>query len=162
MLFAIAFLIIIGIHLFSLALKKSNTGVTNINPRTNSNLMSATPLNAVPLSSAEHINRKLLNFKYCLYYFYDNMINIKDFGSNSIKIDKKTNRGIGIYYIGYMAIRDSNYIKINSVNPLYLIIGEIDGYIEEKNGNEYLVFASIDENKEILKNTQNFGIKLSI
>ena len=73
--------------MFSLALKKSNTGVTNINPRTNSNLMSATPLNAVPLSSAEHVNRKLLNFKYCLYYFYDNMINIKDFGSNSIKID---------------------------------------------------------------------------
>ena len=35
-------------------------------------------------------------------------------------------------------MKDFDYVKINSVNPLYLIIGEADGYIEEKNGNEYL------------------------
>ena len=28
--------------------------------------------------------------------------------------------------------------KINSVNPLYLVIYEIDGFIEEKRGNKYL------------------------
>ena len=37
-----------------------------------------------------------------------------------------------------------------------LIIGEIDGHIEcntveEKNGSNYLVFDSTDENKEVLK-----------
>ena len=30
----------------------------------------------------------------------------------------------------------SDYGNINSANPLYLIIGERDGYIEENNGNE--------------------------
>ena len=58
------------------------------------------------------------------------------------------------------SIGDHN--SINSVNPLYLIIDEVDGYIEEKNGNKYLAFASTDSNKKISKSTQNFGIKLSI
>ena len=33
---------------------------------------------------------------------------------------------------------------------MYLIIGEVDGFIEEKNGSKYLVFDSTDENKEVL------------
>ena len=41
-------------------------------------------------------------------------------------------------------MKDSDYIKVNSVNPLYLIIGEVDRYIEEKNENKYLNFASTD------------------
>ena len=45
----------------------------------------------------------------------------------------------------------SDYESINSVNPLYLIVGKSDGYIEEKNGNKYLFFASTDNNKEELK-----------
>ena len=39
---------------------------------------------------------------------------------------------------------------INSVNPLYVIIGEADGCIEENNGNKYLIFASTGRNKELL------------
>ena len=35
---------------------------------------------------------------------------------------------------------------------MYLIIGQLDGYIKENNGNKYLVFDSTDENKEVLKN----------
>ena len=42
-------------------------------------------------------------------------------------------------------------MNINSVNPLYLGITRVKGYIEEKNSNKYLVFDSIDENKELLK-----------
>ena len=34
-----------------------------------------------------------------------------------------------------------DYESIYSVNPLYFIIGEVDGYIEEKNGDKYLEFA---------------------
>ena len=34
---------------------------------------------------------------------------------------------------------------------MYLIIGKVDGLIEEKNGSKYLVFDSTDENKEVLK-----------
>ena len=44
----------------------------------------------------------------------------------------------------------SDYEKINSINPLHLIVGEVDGYIEESNGNRYLTFPSTDKNKEVL------------
>ena len=33
---------------------------------------------------------------------------------------------------------------------MHLIIGEADGYIEEKDGDKYLIFASTDKNKEVL------------
>ena len=50
--------------------------------------------------------------------------------------------------------------KIYSVNPLYLLINHASGYIEEENGNKYLIFDSTDENKELLKNTMMFGMEL--
>ena len=90
------------------------------------------------------------------------MINIKDIDSNLQKIDKMSYKNIDIYYIGYITMQDYDYVKINSVNPLHLIIGEIDGFIEEKNENKYLTLVSTDKNKEVLINTQNFGIKLKI
>ena len=46
-------------------------------------------------------------------------------------------------------MKDSKYFNIDSVNPLYLTIGEVDSSIEEKNGNKYIVFASTDKNKEV-------------
>ena len=79
------------------------------------------------------------------------MINIKDFDPNLLKIDKKSYKNIDIYYIDYITVKDSDYVKINSVNPLYLIISEADGYIKEKNGSKYLVFDSANENNEVLK-----------
>ena len=42
------------------------------------------------------------------------------------------------------------------MNPLYLRIDYARGYIEEKSGNKYLVFDSVDENKKVLK--KYFGI----
>ena len=50
------------------------------------------------------------------------MINIKDFDPNQLKIDKKSYKNICIYYIGYITMKNSDYVKINSVNPLYLLI----------------------------------------
>ena len=44
-----------------------------------------------------------------------------------------------------------DYESIYSVNPLYLRINHANGYIEEQNGSKYLIFASVDENKEVLK-----------
>ena len=46
----------------------------------------------------------------------------------------------------------SDCMNINSVNPLYLGITCVNGYIEEKDINKYLVFDSTDENKELLEN----------
>ena len=48
-------------------------------------------------------------------------------------------------------MKDSDYLKIKSVNPLYLIISEVDGYVKENNGSKYLIFNSTDKNKEVLK-----------
>ena len=41
---------------------------------------------------------------------------------------------LGIYYIGYVTKKPE--YKINSVNPLYLLINRIDGFIEEKEGDK--------------------------
>ena len=61
------------------------------------------------------------------------MINIKNFDPNLLKIDKKSYKNIDIYYTGFIIMKDSDYVKFNSANPLYLIIGEVDGYIEDGN-----------------------------
>ena len=78
------------------------------------------------------------------------MVNIKKCYPNLLKIDKKSYKNIDIYYMGYIAMKDSDYLKINNVNPLYFIIGEVDGYFEEINGNKNLTLVSTDKNKEIL------------
>ena len=48
-------------------------------------------------------------------------------------------------------IKDSKYIKINSVNPLYLILNKVNGYFEEINGNKYLTLVPTNESKEKIK-----------
>ena len=65
------------------------------------------------------------------------MIYIEDFDSNLLKLDKKSHKSIDIYYIVYIAVKDSDYVKINSLNPLYLFTDNVEGYIEEKNRNKY-------------------------
>ena len=96
-------------------------------------------------------NIKEINIKNPTYCFFD-YINIEDFDPNLIKIDKKWYKNIDVYYIGYITMKDSDYVKIKSENPLYLIIGKVIGHIEEENESKYLVFDSTDENKKVLKN----------
>ena len=50
--------------------------------------------------------------------------------------------------------------NINSVNSLYLLVDEIDGFIEEKEGGKYLNIALTDSNNEVLKYIQSFGAEL--
>ena len=76
-----------------------------------------------------------LNIKNQTYYFYNDMINIKNFHSNLLKIDKKPYKDIDIYYIGYITIKKfGDCENIHSVNPLYLVIHSAIGYFKEKNG----------------------------
>ena len=97
-------------------------------------------------------NIKQINVKSRTYYFLNDMINIKDFDSSQLKIDKISYKSIGIFYIGYITMKSiSNDDNINSVNPLYLIIAEVEGYFEENNGNKYLTFASTDKNRKVLE-----------
>ena len=95
---------------------------------------------------------KQTDIKNRTYYFYNDIIDLKHFDARLLKIDKKHYKGIDIYYIGYIKIKKVDDCKnIYSVNPLYLLIDHASGYIEEKNGNKYLIFDSVDENKEVLK-----------
>ena len=104
---------------------------------------------------------KQIKIKNRTYYFYSKIINLKNFDSILLKIDKKSYKNIVIYYNGYITIKKiGDCENIHSVNPLYLLINHASGYIEEKNGNKYLIFDSVDENKEVLKNTQMFGMEL--
>ena len=90
------------------------------------------------------------------------MINIKILDPNKIKIDKKSYKNVFTYYIGYVTVKDLRYVKINSVNPLYLIINIINGYIDEGNGNEYLTLVPSDESKDTLKSMKNYRPKSEI
>ena len=93
------------------------------------------------------------------------MINIQDFNSRILKMDKKSYKSIGIYNIGYITIKKIDvYENISSVNSLYLIIGDVGGFIEESNGKKYLTFVSTDNNKKVLEKYTKLwdGIKNSI
>ena len=94
------------------------------------------------------VTTKQLNIKNRTYYFYDELINLKKFNPSLLKVDKKSSMDISIYYIGYVT-KKTEY-NINSLNPLYLLISKLDGFIEEKNGSEYLHIALTDSNNDVL------------
>ena len=48
------------------------------------------------------VTTKQINIKNRTYYFYNDLINIKDFDPKLLKLDKKTSMDINIYYIGYV------------------------------------------------------------
>ena len=58
--------------------------------------------------------------------------------------------------------QDFNYTKINNMNPLYLIINKIYGYVKESNASEDLTPIPTDESKDTLKNMKNCGVKSDI
>ena len=90
---------------------------------------------------------KQINIKNQTYYFYNDIIDLKNFDAGLFKIDKKSYKDINIYKIGYATKKKiSECMNINSV------IIHANGYIEEKDMNKYFVFDSADENKELLKN----------
>ena len=99
---------------------------------------------------------KQINIKNRAYYFYNDMINIKNFEPNLLKIDRKSYKNIGIYNIGYITIKKIDDCEIiYSVNPLHMLVNHASGYIEEKNGNKYLIFDSTDENNDLFKKYNN-------
>ena len=80
---------------------------------------------------------KKINIKnQTFFFFFNDMISITNFYRKLLKIDKKSHKNIDIYYIGYIIMKDSDYVNINSLNFLYLIISEVGEYLEGKNGNK--------------------------
>ena len=77
------------------------------------------------------------------------MINLNNFDSNLLKVGKKSYKNISTYKVGYITIKKiTEFENIYSVNPLYLIINHVSGYIKEKNENKYFLFDdSVNEKK---------------
>ena len=76
---------------------------------------------------------KQINIKNRTYYFYNNIIDLKNFDARLLKIDKKSYKNIGIYNIGYITIKKIDDCEnIYSVNPLYLLVNHANRYIEER------------------------------
>ena len=101
---------------------------------------------------------KELNIKNRTYYYFNDIIDIKDFHSNLLRIDKKQYKDIDIYYIGYITVKKiGDCENINSVNPLYLMIHSATGYFKEKYGEKYLILDSTEKYDEVFS-----GIKKEI
>ena len=125
---------------------------------------------------------KRINIKNRTYYFYNDIINIKNFDAWLLKIDKTSYKVIAFPTLGisqrkknddyeniysvnplYLNIdHASEYIEEKDLNPLYLNIDHASGYIKEKDVNKHLVFDST--NKELLKKYNDVwnGIKSKI
>ena len=76
------------------------------------------------------VTNKRINIENRTYYSHDDLINLKNFDPSLLKLDKKSSMDINIYFIQYITTKSiSDYENITSVNPLYLIINDVDGYI---------------------------------
>ena len=64
-------------------------------------------------------------------------------------MNEKSYKNIFIYYIGYVTFKNSEFVRINSVNPLFPSISKINWYFEEVNRNKYLTLVSTNEIIEI-------------
>ena len=87
-----------------------------------------------------------LNIEGRTYYIYNDLINIKNFNSNNLKLDKKSILGNDVYDIGYITKKPQ--WNVDSVNPLYLMIDKIKGHFEELDGGKYVTISF--ENSDIM------------
>ena len=68
---------------------------------------------------------------------------------DNTQIDEKQYKNILICYIGYVTIKKD--LKSYSVDSLYLIFGDVNGYFEKINENKYLMLVPTYENNEKIK-----------
>ena len=98
---------------------------------------------------------KKLNIKNQTYYYFNDIINIRDFHSNLLRIDKKWCKDIDIYYIGHITVKKIGHCEnINSVNPLCLMIHSATGYFKEKYGEKYLILDSTEKYDEVFSGSK--------
>ena len=90
---------------------------------------------------------KPINIKNRTYYFYNDIIDLDEFDGSKLKVDKKDYNDIDIYYLGYEHKKKiSECDVINSVNPLYLRIVDINGQFEKgKDDMWYLIISGDDD-----------------
>ena len=96
---------------------------------------------------------KAIDIKIHTYYFFDDIINIKSFDPNNIKIDENSYKNLLHWVIVYLIVyyvtmKDLKCVNINIVNPSYLIFSKFNGYFEEINKNKYLTIVPTNESKK--------------
>ena len=92
---------------------------------------------------------KCISIKNQTPYFFNDIINIKNFDSKLLEIDKKSCKDIDIYYIGYITIKKiDHYENVHTVNLLYLIIHSATGHFKKKNDEKYLILDLTDKFEE--------------
>ena len=74
----------------------------------------------------------------------------KNINPNNIKIDEKWYKNIFIYYIGYVTIKDLNYVKLNTVNPWYFIFRKVNNTLKMTNSDEEVPLNEIIEVRSII------------
>ena len=63
---------------------------------------------------------KQINIKKSNILFFNDMINIENFHSNFLTIDKKSHKEIDIFNIGYITIKKlGDCENVNNINSLY-------------------------------------------
>ena len=55
---------------------------------------------------------KQIDIKNRTQYFYNDIIDLKDFDARLLKIDKKSYKNIGIYNIGYITIKKLMIVRV--------------------------------------------------
>ena len=73
---------------------------------------------------------KELNIRNKTYYFWNDLTNLKEFNPELLKLDKTESISINFYCIGYVT-KKPDY-NIDSINPLYLLVDKLDGFMEKK------------------------------
>ena len=53
-----------------------------------------------------------INIEDRTYYLYNDFINIKNFNSNNLKLDKNSALGNDVYYIGYITKKNSRILIV--------------------------------------------------
>ena len=71
------------------------------------------------------------------------MVNIENFDPKLLNINKISLKSTDdvVYNIKYLTMKILNHVNINSENTLYLKFNNVNGYIEESNGNKYLILV---------------------
>ena len=95
---------------------------------------------------------KEINIKNRTYYFYNDIIDLKTFDSNNLKLDKKTYKNLDIYNIGYLQLKQlvTVMMLIVSIHYICVLTMRVDIY-KKINKDKYLVFDVTDKNKNLLE-----------
>ena len=108
------------------------------------------------MGNIKQINIKMVHMNFLITWLITNIL-IQTYWKYRKVVQKYCS-----FYIGYITVKDLDYLNIHSKKALDFIINEADGYIGETKGHKYLVLVSTDKTKTHQESIQNYGIKLKI